>query len=86
MGNGKFAVAIELNEASKQIDPYCCSIQTISSERVVTVGHIPRKISWHCYFFLRKEVGEITGNVFSATYRSSPISSSSLEIRLVLRF
>ena len=52
----------------------------------MTVGHIPREISRHCYFFSKGEGGEINGNVFSTSYRPSPIPSGGLEIPLVLRF
>ena len=86
MENEKVTVAIESNEASKQIDPYCCAIQIKSGESVVTFGHITREISRHCYFFLKEKGGEINGNVFSATYRPLPIPSGSLEIPLVLQF
>ena len=55
MENEKVTVAIESNEASKQIDPHCCAIQIKSGESVVTVGHIPREISRHCYFFLKED-------------------------------
>ena len=51
MENEKVTVAIKSNEASKQIDPYCCAIQIKSSECDVTVGHIPREISRYCLFF-----------------------------------
>ena len=82
----KSHVAIESTEALNQIDPYRCTIQTKSGESVVTVGHIPREISRHCYFFLKEEGGEINVNVFSTTYRPSPISLCGLEIPLVCNF
>ena len=86
MKNEKVTVTIESNEVSKQIDPNCCAIQIKSDESVVTVGHIPREISRYCCFFLKEEGGEINGNVFSKTYRSSPIPSGGFGIPLVLRF
>ena len=67
----KKSLAVELNEVSKQIIPYCCAIQIKSGEIVKTLGHIPREISWHCSFFL-KEGREINGNVLSTTYQPSP--------------
>ena len=67
MENEKVIVAIHSNEASKQINPYCCAIWVKSGESVVTVDYLPREISRHCYFFL-KEGEEINGNVFSITY------------------
>ena len=86
MENEKDTVAIESNEASKQIDPYYCAVQIKSGESAVTVGHIPRETSWHCYFFLKEKGREINGNVFSTTYRLSPIPLGGLDIPLVLRF
>ena len=53
--NEKVTIAIESNEASKQIDPHCCAMQIKSGESVVTVNHIPREISRHCYFVLKEE-------------------------------
>ena len=43
MENEKVTVAIELNEASNQIDPYCCAILIKSGESVVTAGQYPEK-------------------------------------------
>ena len=41
--NEKVTVSIEQNEASKQIDSYCCAILIKSGESVVTAGHTPRE-------------------------------------------
>ena len=41
----KVTIAIESNEASKQIDPHCYATQIKSGASVVTVGHIFRYIS-----------------------------------------
>ena len=38
---------IEINEASKKIDPYCCDIKALISGKLKTVAHIPRKASRH---------------------------------------
>ena len=46
MENEKVTVAIESNEASKQLHPYCGAIQIKSGESDGTVGHIPREISF----------------------------------------
>lgn len=86
MVNENVIITIETNEASKQIDPYCCAIQIKSSDCLVTVGHIPREISRHCYFFMTEEGGKIDGHVLSTAYRPSPIPSGGLEIPLLLRF
>ena len=86
MGNEKVTAEIESNEASMQIDTYCCAIQIKSGESIVTAGHIPREISRHCYFLLKEEGREINGNLLSTTYQPSPILSDGLEIPLVLQF
>ena len=83
-------VLIELNtdEKSKEIDPYCCSIKAMVGlpQQLKTVGHIPREISRHVYFFLKEENGQIDGTVHSVDYRPSPVPAGGLEIPLVLNF
>ena len=51
-----------------------------------TVGHIPREISRHVYYFIKREDGFINGSVISTKYRPSPFPSGGLEIPLLLRF
>ena len=51
-----------------------------------TVGHIPREISRHVYFFIKTEGGSVNGNVLSVKYQPSPIPSGGLEIPLMLTF
>ena len=50
----KVTIAIESNEASKQIDPHCYATQIKSGASVVTVGHIFRYISRPCCFFFQR--------------------------------
>ena len=85
VGN-KVRVEIETDKKSKQIDPYCCSIKTSVDQQIKTVGHIPREISRHVYFFLKEENGNIDGTVKSFEYRLSPIPAGGLEIPLTLNF
>ena len=49
----KVKVEIETNKPSKSIDPYACVIKIKHRffDTWLTVGHIPREISCHCYFF-----------------------------------
>lgn len=54
-----------------------------SPDMLKTVGHIPREISRHTYFFLKEEGGTIDGIV---QYRPSPIPAGGLEIPLLLTF
>ena len=82
----KVLVEIESDKKSKEIDPYCCSIRTLVNQQIKTVGHIPRKISRHIYFFLKDEHGHVDGTVKSIDYRSSPILDGGLEIPLTLNF
>ena len=51
-----------------------------------TVGHIPREISRHVYYFITAEGGRVSGTVLSTNYRYSPIPAGGLEIHLKLRF
>ena len=51
-----------------------------------TVGHIPREISRHVYFFIKSEGGSVNGTVISTKYRMSPIPAGGLEIPLLLTF
>ena len=60
---------IETNPTSLNIDPYSCAIKNNGN----IVGHIPREISRHVYFFIRDMVGMVRGHVLSTVYRPSPI-------------
>ena len=51
-----------------------------------TVGHIPREISRHVYYFIKTEGGFVNGSVISTKYRPSPIPSGGLEIPLLFKF
>ena len=57
---------IEADKKLKKIDPYCCAIKTMVdiSPRLKTVGHMPREISRHIFFFLKKENGKVDGFVY----------------------
>ena len=50
-------VDIETNKESIKVDPYACAIRV--KERffgaMKTVGHIPREISRHAYFFIKNK-------------------------------
>ena len=82
----EISLQLETNEGSKKIDPYCCAIKTMVSGKLETVGHIPRKVSRHTYFYIKEERGRIDGSVLSKCYRPSPISSGGLEIPLMMTF
>ena len=75
------------NRSLKSIDPYACAIKIKHqfSDTWLTVGHIPREISSHCYFSM-EEGGNITGNFISTTYKVSPIPAGGLEVPLLLTF
>ena len=81
----KVLAEIESDKKSKEIDPFCCSIRTSVNQQIKTVGHIPREISRHVYFFLKDENGHIDGTVKSIDYRPSPIPAGGLEIPLTLQ-
>ena len=65
----KVLVEIESDKKLKEIDPYCCSIRASINQQIKTVGHIPREISRHVYFFLKDERVHTDGTVKSIDYR-----------------
>ena len=77
----------ETSATSKLVDPYACVIKIKYRffDNWITVRHIPREISRHCYFFM-KEGGEISGYLVSTNYKPSPISAGGLEVLLLLTF
>ena len=77
----------ETSGTSKSIDPYACAIKIKNRffDNWITVGHIPREISRHSYFFM-KEGGEISGYLVSTNYKPSPIPAGGLEVPLLLTF
>ena len=52
--------------------------------RLKTVGHVPREISRHIFFFLKEENGKVGGFVYSTQYLPSSIPAGGLEIPLKL--
>ena len=56
------------------------------SGKLEKVGHIPREISRHTYFYIKEEGGRKDGSVLSTRYRPSPIPSGGLEIPLMMAF
>ena len=77
----------ETSATSKLVDPYACVIKIKYRffDNWITVRHIPREISRHCYFFM-KEGGEISGYLVSTNYKPSPIPAGGLEVLLLLTF
>ena len=63
----------------------CYQNQKSFFDNWITVGHIPRAILRHCYFFI-KEGGEISGYLVSTNYKPSPIPEGRLEVPLLLTF
>ena len=82
----EISVQLETNKDSKKIDPYCCTIKTMVSGKLETVGHTSREVSRHTYFYIKEEGGPIYGSVLSTRYRPSPIPSGGLEIPLMMTF
>ena len=54
------------------------------SGKLQTVGYIPREVSRHTYFYIKKEGGRIACSVLSMWYRPSPTPSGGLEIPLIM--
>ena len=50
------------------------------------MGHIPREISRHVYYFIKTKGGSVNGSVISTKYRPLPIPLGGLEIPLFLKF
>ena len=73
---------------SVEVDPYACAIKIKNRffDSLITVGHIPREISWHVHYFIRIEGDKVIGHVKSLAYRPSSIPSEGLEIPLQLTF
>ena len=55
-------------------------------QQLKTVGHIPKEISRHIYFFPIEENSQIDGTANSVNYQSHPILAGGLEIPLILNF
>ena len=72
----------------KNVDPYACAIRAKSQffNSSKTVGHIPREIYRHVYYFIKAEGSIVNGLVISNKYRPWPIASGGLKILLLLRF
>ena len=73
---------IETDKKSKKIDPYCWAVKAPADTppRLKTVGHVPRKISRHIFFFLKEDNGRVDGFVYSTQYQPSLIPAEELEI------
>ena len=81
-------VNLETNKLSKKVDPYTCAIREKNQffNLWETVGHIPREISRHVYYFIKTEGDFANGSVISIKYRPSPIPSGGLEMPLLRKF
>ena len=83
----RVTVEKETSATSKSIDPYACAIKIKNRffDNWITVGHIPREISGHYYFFM-KEGDEISGYLVSTNYKPYPIPAGGLDVPLLLTF
>ena len=79
-------VELETNKSSKKIDPYPIRAKEEYFKGWKTVGHIPREISRHVYFFIKSEGGSVNDTVISTKNRTLAIPAGRLEIRLLLTF
>ena len=84
----RLKLSSKLTKVKKKIDPYACAIRAKEEyfKGWKTVGHIPREISRHVYFFIKSEGGSVNGTVISTKYRTSPIPAGGLDIPLLLTF
>ena len=78
---------VETIKSSKESDPYACAIKVKNNffDNWMTVGHIPREISRHCFYFIQKG-GSISGQLLSTNYKVSPIPAGGLEVPFLLTF
>ena len=83
----KVKVQVETNKSSKESDPYAYAIKVKNNffDNWMTVGHIPREISRHCFYFIQ-EGGSISGQLLSTDCKVSPISAGGLEVPLLLTY
>ena len=81
-------VELETNHNSISVDPYACAIKAKHKYFIgwKNVGHIPREISRHVYFFIKQEGEKVKGRLKSLAYKVSSIPSAVLEVPLVLSF
>ena len=79
---------METKKFSLEVDPYTCAIKIKNRffDSLITVGHIPREISWYLHLFIKTKDGKVIGHAKSLTYRPSPIPSGGLELPLQLTF
>ena len=77
---------MRLKLSSKLTKVFACAIRAKEEyfKGWKTVGHIPREISRHVYFFIKSEGGSVNGTVISTKYRTSPIPAGGLENPLLL--
>ena len=54
------------------------------SGKLETVGHIPREVSSHIYFYIKEEGRRIDGSAMATRYRPSPVPSGGLKIQLMM--
>ena len=83
----KLKVEREMNKSSKSVDLCACAIKIKHQffDTWLTVGHILREISRHCYFCM-EEGDNITGHLISTTCKVSGIPADSLQVTLLLTF
>ena len=77
----EISVQLVMNEDSRKLDPYFCAIKTMACGKLETVGHIPREVSRHTYFYIKEEGGRIDGSVLSTRYLPSPIPSLAVDLK-----
>ena len=68
-------VELETSQSSKKVDPYACAIRANEEyfKGWKIVGHIPRQMSRHVYYFIKTKNGFVIGTVISTKFRPSPI-------------
>ena len=83
----KVLIDLKTDEKSTEMNPCRFLIKAVVGrpQQFKTVGHVPREISRHVYFFLKEINDQFDGTVHAVNYRPSPIAGV-LEIPLILNF
>ena len=79
---------IKTDKESKKIDPYCCAVKGMVDilPQLKTVGHVPREISRHIFFFLKEGNGKADGFVYSTQYQRYYDDEDNINDMMTLKF
>ena len=81
-------VELETSQNFKQVDSFACAVRVKEGyfKGWKTVGHIPKQIFRHVYYFIKTEDGFVNETVISTKFYPSPVPADGLEIPLLFKF